>query len=147
MNCARISLIAAALLLAASAGCNPASYRMEPITFTAKYQGGGQDHYIRVTKFVGRSGASVGKILPGKYVASGTFDLGKSTLDGGEIQLKFEGKYSAQTKSKDVFKIPKNVRRGQFEVWLVVEKFKGGKGRPVITYSLDGSTQDTVILN
>src|SRR6266446_6782606 len=85
------------MFLFAGAGCGIPT-EVEPITWeTTRHVGGGNDKILKVTEFLGPRGARPGRVLPGRYVIKGTYDLSSTSLDGGVIRFGFLGEASVKS--------------------------------------------------
>jgi hypothetical protein len=80
-------LVASLVIAAVLAGCEgdggsdqgttseDATPGLHPIAFSSYSHGSGFEHILTVTEFFGPEGASLNNIVPGTYVARGTYDL------------------------------------------------------------------------
>jgi hypothetical protein len=63
-----------------------------PMTWSrAEHYYGGSTGYLTLNELIGPKGATANKIIPGKYIAKGTYDLTGSQFTTGEINLGFRG--------------------------------------------------------
>jgi hypothetical protein len=90
-----------------------------------KHYYGNKDQYLTVKELLGPPGATIKNIIPGTYVARGTYDLTGSSFTNGTISLGFLGKVSIGAGERD-FLITEGQLTGTFEVnQVLLEMFKG----------------------
>ncbi len=122
-----------------------------PMTWSrVEHYYGGSTGYLTITELFGPKGAKVNKVIPGKYLARGTYNLTGSSFTTGEIDLGFigsvitsEGGKIAESKT---YTITQGQLTGTFEVVQEFFKLQSGPGNPCVSFVVGSTMWDRITL-
>jgi hypothetical protein len=117
-----------------------------PMTWSrAEHYYGGSTGYLTLNELIGPKGATANKIIPGKYIAKGTYDLTGSQFTTGEINLGFRGSSSLGRGGKSYI-IPEGQLTGSYEVMEELSKLESGPGNPHVDFMVAHTMHDSITL-
>lgn len=106
---------------------------------------------IHVTQLLGPRGASTSNVLPGVWMARGTFALGGTAYTSAEIRIGFVGSVVVAEGANSVPQSPHVVTAanlsGSFEATGGFIRLEAGPGTPVVMISSGSSALDCVTLH
>ncbi len=113
------------------------------------YYGNG-NNFLTITELQGPKGASISNIIPGKYVAQGTYNLTGSSFTTGEISLGFLGNIitgeDGKTAEEQDYIIPDGQLIGNYEVIQEIFQLESGSGNPLVEFSVGSTMYDRITL-
>jgi len=111
---------------------------------------GSSNHYLTITELWGPKGARIDNIIPGKYVAKGTYNLTGSSFTDGVISLKFIGTIitgeNNKTAEVKTYTIPSGQLTGTYEVIQGIIRLESGPGNPCVDFVIGSTMYDMVTL-
>ncbi|MBN1779789.1 hypothetical protein JW948_01565 [bacterium] len=106
---------------------------------------GSWNNILTITELLGPKGARVDNIIPGKYIARGTYDLRGTSITSGDIELGFLGSVTigdgTLTAEKKTVTVPEGQLTGTYEVIQEIFRLTSGPGNPLVDF-YDGSTME-----
>jgi len=110
----------------------------------------GNRNILTISELLGPKGARIGNIIPGKYIAKGTYDLTGSSFTTGEIHLGFLGNIitgeNGKTAEEKTFIIPDGQLSGNYEVIQEILRLESGPGNPCVDFVVGSTIHDRITL-
>lgn len=151
-------VLLAFFVLSVSAGCGKkdsptesSSDSLVQITWNrVEHYYGSSHNYLTISELMGPSGASVRNIIPGKYIARGTYNLTGSGFTNGTISLGFVGSIitgeNGRFAEQKEYIIPNGQLQGSYEVIQEILRLESGPGNPTVSFVVGSTLWDAVTL-
>ena len=126
------------------------SSTLYPISWSrVEYYYGGES-ILTISVLLGPKGAGISNIIPGKYIAKGTYDLTGSSFTTGEISLGFLGNIITGEDGKTAEEKDHTILDGQlsgsYEVIQEIFRLESGPGNPVVDFVVGSTMHDRITL-
>ncbi|MFC2083540.1 hypothetical protein ACFLS9_00640 [Bacteroidota bacterium] len=123
---------------------------LNPILWSRVEHYYGDSNILTISELLGPNGARIDNIIPGKYVARGTYDLTGNSFTTGEISLGFLGNIitgeGGKTAEEKDYIIPDGQLRGSYEVIQEIIRLDSGSGNPVVEFVIGSTMYDRITL-
>lgn len=117
-----------------------------PISWSRVRHDIGDRHILTISELIGPNRARIGNIIPGKYIAKGTYDLTGTSFTTGEIRLGFSDSYTFLGEGQKNYIIPDGQLSGNYEVILELYRLNSGPGNPCVDFVVGSTMYDRIKL-